>query len=233
LALASAGYDVVVTYRNKAVRANEIVMQLEQRGGCGLAVACDVTKQDDVVRLYERIMAWSGTLDVLILNASGGLERDLVAADPAYPMHINRDAQVAMLDGALPLMRSGGRVVFITSHWAHLYGEVQQIPAYAPVAESKHAGEVAIRARLPELTELGISLIVVTGDLIEGTITPKLLARSAPSHVSQWREGREQLPTVEEMGQAIAEAATDASLKSGATIVVGRSLDAIRDESAE
>ena len=84
------------------------------------------------------------------------------------------------LDGALPLMTDGGVVVFVTSHWAHLYGQVEQIPAYEPVAESKHAGEVALRARMDELAARGIRLIVVTGDLIEGTITPKLLERTSP-----------------------------------------------------
>jgi len=34
-----------------------------------------------------------------VLNASGGLERDLLAADPDYPMHINRDAQVLVTTG--------------------------------------------------------------------------------------------------------------------------------------
>src|SRR6185437_14331632 len=97
-----------------------------------------------------------------------------------YPMRINRDAQINAFHGALPLMTQGGVVVFVTSHWAHLYGQVEQIPAYEPVAESKHAGEVALRARKDELAARGIRLIVVTGDLIEGTITPKLLERTAP-----------------------------------------------------
>ena len=37
-------------------------------------------------------------------------------------MHINRDAQIDMLERALPLMPRGSTVVFVTSHWAHLYG---------------------------------------------------------------------------------------------------------------
>jgi hypothetical protein len=47
-------------------------------------------------------------------------------------MHINHDAQLALLDGALPLMPRGATVIFVTSHWAHRYGEVEQFPAYAP-----------------------------------------------------------------------------------------------------
>jgi hypothetical protein len=39
----------------------------------------------------------------------------------------------------------GGVIVFVTSHWAHLYGQMEQLPAYKPIAESKYAGEQALR----------------------------------------------------------------------------------------
>ena len=121
-----------------------------------------------------------GRLDVLVLNASGGLERERVAADPLYPQRINRDAQVALVEAARPIMPAGSTVVFVTSHWAHLYGRVEQLPAYEQVASTKYAGEQALRAQQDMLAAAGIRLLVVTGDLIEGTITPKLLERVTP-----------------------------------------------------
>ncbi len=121
--------------------------------------------------LVAEIARWTGGLAAPGLNASGGLERDLVAADPDYPLRINRDAQVALLERARPLLSAGSTVVFVTSHWAHGYGEVEQLPAYEPVAASKHAGERAVRALIAALVEQGVRVIVVTGDLIEGTIT--------------------------------------------------------------
>ncbi len=225
-ALADCGYDVAITYRNKAARALEVVSEMKQLGVRAMAVGCDITRQADLASLFGTLKEWSGKLDLVVLNASGGLERDLLAADPAYPMHINRDAQLALLDEALPLMHEGGTVVFVTSHWAHLYGQVQQIPVYAPIAETKFAGEQALRARQEGLASLGIRLIVVTGDLVEGTITPKLLERAAPG-LSNYRRGQiGQLPTATEMGKAIALAATDRSLPSGHTVVVGGTLAA-------
>lgn len=231
IALAERGYDIVITYRNKAARADDVVTHITQRGGHSLALACDVTQQVEVERLFAQVKAWGGQLELLILNASGGLERDLVAADPEYPMHINRDAQLALVDRAMPLMLAGGTVVFVTSHWAHLYGQVAQIPAYAPVGESKYAGEQALRQRQPELTNKGIRLIVVSGDLIDGTITPKLLERSAPTVIDQRRHAigatLGQLPTATKMGEAIADAATDATLPGGHTVIVGGSLESL------
>jgi hypothetical protein len=122
-------------------------------------------------------------------------------------------------------MTNGGVVIFVTSHWAHLYGQVEQIPAYEPVAASKHAGEVALRARMDELAARGIRLIVVTGDLIEGTITPKLLERTSPGLEQDRRTAHGPLPSAQEMGQVIANAAVDASLPSGHIIVIGAPLD--------
>ncbi len=228
LALASRGYDVALTYRNKAARAAEVATEVERCGGRGLAVACDITEQSQVEALFETLRTWAGRLDVLVLNASGGLERDLLAADPEYPMRINRDAQVAVVEAALPLMPSGATVVFVTSHWAHLFGRVPQLPHYDGVAESKHAGEVALRARQAELAGRGIRLLVVTGDLIEGTITPKLLERKSPGLAAFRQREMGKLPTADEMGEAIARAATNPALPSGHTLVVGGSLESLQ-----
>jgi NAD(P)-dependent dehydrogenase (short-subunit alcohol dehydrogenase family) len=227
LALAAHSYNVAFTYRNKRARADRVAAGINALGVRVLAAQCDITHSDEMDTLYAQIAEWSGTLDALILNASGGMERGLVAADPDYPMRINRDAQMMALDGALPLMSDGGVVVFVTSHWAHLYGQVEQIPAYEPVAESKHAGEVALRARMDELASRGIRLIVVTGDLIEGTITPKLLERTAPGLEQDRRSALGPLPTAQEMGQVIAGAAVDTSLQSGHIIVIGAPLESL------
>ena len=227
LALAGRGYDVALTYRNKAARANEVATQVEQRGAQALTIGCDITQQSEVDRLFNTLREWSDRLDVLVLNASGGLERDLVAADPHYPLRINHDAQLAVLQGALPLMPAGGVIVFVTSHWAHLYGQVEQLPNYAPIAETKHAGEQALRARQALLASHGIRLIVVTGDLVDGTITPKLLERAMPGLADRRRGEVGGLPTAADMGEAIAAAAADTSLPSGHTVVVGGALESL------
>lgn len=231
LALAEAGYDIVLTYRNKAARAEEVAANIARGGQQALPLACDITWTEDVARMLEQVRQWADHLDILVLNASGGMERDLVAARPDYPMLINRDAQLALVNGALPLLRPGGVIVFVTSHWAHLYGQIQQIPAYEPVAKSKYAGEQAVRALQPALAARDIRLVVVTGDLIEGTITPKLLERTAPGLISQRRSTQGDLPTAREMGRTIANAALDSTLASGSTVVIGAPLQSLLSQS--
>jgi len=139
--LARRGFDVAFTYRNKGGRAGEVAADVERVGGAALGLLADITDPAALDAFATAVSAWRTSIELLVLNASGGLERDLVAADPDYPMRINRDAQVATLDALLPLLAREATVIHVTSHWAHLYGRVPQLPDYEPVARSKHAGE--------------------------------------------------------------------------------------------
>ena len=159
LALAARGYDVALTYRNKATRAERVARQAQALGAATLTIGGDMTQPADLARLLAELRAWRGALDALILNASGGLERDALATDPNYPMRINRDAQVALAESALPLLRAGGVIVLVTSHWAVLYGRTPQLPAYEEVARSKHAGEQALRVAGARRTDALLSLV--------------------------------------------------------------------------
>jgi len=148
---------------------------------------------------------WGG-LDVLVLNASGGMESD-VAED--YAMKLNRDAQVGALTAALPLMPAGGRVVFITSHQAHFIREVDTMPEYRPVALSKRAGEDALRAMASDLDAKGVSFVVVSGDMIEGTVTATLLNRIHPGALDERKELAGKIYNVEEFAAEVTRAIVD------------------------
>jgi NAD(P)-dependent dehydrogenase (short-subunit alcohol dehydrogenase family) len=227
LALAGREYDIALTYRNKTARAQEVIAAVTRRNVRGIALACDMTHSGEITSFSRRLKQWTEHLDVVVLNASGGLERELVAADPQYPMHINRDAQLQFIDATLPLLRRGSVIVFVTSHWAYLYGQMEQLPAYEPVAASKYAGEQALRARQDEFAARGVRLIVVTASLVEGTIAPKLIERTTPGLIDWQRTITGTLLTVEEMGREIALAATKTDLPNGSTMVVGAPLQSM------
>ncbi|MGB3306808.1 MAG: SDR family oxidoreductase [Thermomicrobiales bacterium] len=217
--LAERGANVVINYRSKARRAEQVAAEVEAQGVQALIAEADVTDFPAVDAMFARVREVFGTLDLLILNASGGLEKD-VAED--YAMRLNRDSQVNLVKAALPVMADGGRIVFVTSHLAHFHGEKPVMEEYEPVAASKKAGEVALRELIPSLQERAISLVVVSGDLIDGTITPKLLNRMRPGIIEDRRaEAGGWLPTTEDFAKAIVDAAGDASLASGDVVYVG------------
>jgi NAD(P)-dependent dehydrogenase (short-subunit alcohol dehydrogenase family) len=204
--LAEAGADVVINYRNKAPRAEKLATQLRELGVQALVVGADLTDGDSVAAMFAEVERTYGSLDVLVLNASGGMEAGM-AED--YALQLNRDAQVRVLDAALPLMSAGSRVVFVTSHQAHFIRTTPTMPEYEPVALSKRAGEDALRARIPELTERGIEFVVVSGDMIEGTITATLLERANPGAIAARREDAGRLYNVSEFAAEVARAALD------------------------
>lgn len=215
--LAHSGVDVIINYRSKAPRAQSIADAVAACGQRAFLAPADITIAAEVDAMMNVVRA-AGTLDILILNASGGLEKGVA---PDYAMQLNLTAQINLAEAALPLMTRGGRIVFVTSHLAHFYHDNPMDGIYAPVAASKRAGEDALRAKMDEFAAQEISLVVVSGDMIEGTITPKLLERAQRGTIETRREQAGQLPNVEEFAHAIVEAATDENLASGATIYVG------------
>ncbi len=216
--LASHGADVAINFRSKAARASALADEIRARQRQALLVQSDITDDDSVERMMHTISQAFGRLDILILNASGGLEKD---KPESYAMQLNLTAQVRILTAALPLMPRGGCVVFVTSHWAHFYGKKPVYAAYERIAASKRAGENALRERLPELSSRGIRLAVVSGDMIDGTITPKLLERLEPGLIANRRVQAGALPTVEEFAAAIVASVTDTNEPTGRVYFVG------------
>ena len=204
--LAAAGAKVVINYRNKEKRALQLVEKITESGGEAIALGADLTDPESVAQLFAAVREQWGGLDLLVLNASGGMESGM---GEDYAMRLNRDAQVNVLTGALPLLERGSRVVFVTSHQAHFIRTVPTMPEYEPVALSKRAGEDALRAMIPELESAGIEFVVVSGDMIEGTITATLLERANPGAIDARKESAGRLYNVGEFAAEVSLAAIE------------------------
>ncbi len=215
---AKHGANVIINYRSKEKRAEKVANTLTNLGAKTVLTRADLTNTEDLDSSFKLIKKNFNKLDILILNASGGLEK---GKDPDYAMQLNRDAQLEVIKRSLELMPEHGKIVFVTSHLAHFFGEKPIIPGYEAVAKSKKAGETAIRALIPTLEKRKIKVIVVSGDLIEGTITPKLFERVSPGLIDRRREQVGSLPTTYEFANAIVAAASNAELISGSTVYVG------------
>ena len=203
---ADAGARVVINFRNKESRALKLADEIRGNGGTAITVGADLTDPASVRSMMAAVQDEFGGIDVLVLNASGGMESGM-AAD--YAMLLNRDAQIDVLDAALPLLSPGSRVVFVTSHQAHFIRTTETMPEYEPVALSKRAGEDALRARIEELQASGIDFVVVSGDMIEGTITATLLERANPGAISARKDAAGRLYNVSEFAAEVAAAAVD------------------------
>lgn len=216
--LAARGDHVVVNYREKAKRAQALADSIRHAGGSASIAGADISDADSVRALVAGIVEEFGRLDVLVLNASGGLE---LHAGPDYAMALNRDAQERLVRLAVPHMPFGSRIVFVTSHQAHFHGH-KPVPAeYEPIAASKRAGEDVLRAMIPELIARGVALHVVSGDMIDGTIIVQLLERRNPDAVTARRD-HGTLPTVTEFATAVSLATTSPADPGHTTYIGGQ-----------
>src|SRR6266446_3812868 len=74
LALGQAGADVVVNYVSNDEAAQQVVEDIKQSGVQAYAHKADVSKEDQVQAMFQRMFQEFDTIDILINNA--GLQRD-------------------------------------------------------------------------------------------------------------------------------------------------------------
>lgn len=69
LLAAKEGYAVVVNYHKNKGSADTVVSQIKNEGGSAVAIQADITKEQDVTRLFNETKRVFGNLDILINNA--------------------------------------------------------------------------------------------------------------------------------------------------------------------
>jgi glucose 1-dehydrogenase len=83
IALCQAGADVVINYRSGDEEAMRVVEDATHCGcktnGRAIVHKADVSKEDEVRAMYERMFAEFGTIDILVANA--GLQKDATFED--------------------------------------------------------------------------------------------------------------------------------------------------------
>ncbi len=115
---ARRGADVAVSAR-RLDRLEAVVNEIDASGRRGLAVACDVTQDEDVARAVDEVLARFGRLDVAIANAGfsvvGRLEQ-LSDADLRRQFDTNVFGAMSTARHALPaLRRTRGRLGLVSS----------------------------------------------------------------------------------------------------------------------
>ncbi len=77
--LAKAGAAVLVNYRSEKDAAEKIVSDILGDGGEAIAVGADVSKEEDVLRMFDQMYQSFGGIDILVSNA--GLQKDSAFVD--------------------------------------------------------------------------------------------------------------------------------------------------------
>ena len=123
LALAEAGAQVLVHYGRGAKEAAAVVTEIAKAGGRADAVAADLAAPDGAHQLARQVRAAVGDrLDILVANA--GISKpstieETTVADFDQLFAINVRAPFFLVQQLLPILRSGGSVILLSSLAAH------------------------------------------------------------------------------------------------------------------
>lgn len=118
LAFGREGARVVVCYREQEGLAHDVVRELTNQGGTGLAVRLEVTDRESIRTALRSVIETLGTVDVLVNNA--GINRpsdfDTISdEDWEAVMHVNVTGLFRVTQEFLPVMRDGGSIINISS----------------------------------------------------------------------------------------------------------------------
>lgn len=74
--LAAAGATVVVNHSSakSADKAQDVLNKIEEADGKGIIYQCDVSKEDEVVKMFADVIQQFGTVDILVNNS--GIQQD-------------------------------------------------------------------------------------------------------------------------------------------------------------
>src|SRR5712692_5595727 len=117
--LAAEGASVVVNYASSKSGADAVVKRITQKEGKAVTVQADVSKSEDIQRLFAETQKAFGKLDILVNNA--GIY-EFAPLEAITPEHFHKQYNLNVLglllttqEGVKLIGSEGGRVVTISS----------------------------------------------------------------------------------------------------------------------
>jgi 3-oxoacyl-[acyl-carrier protein] reductase len=164
--IAAAGAAVVVNYASSRAGAEAVVQRIRQAGGKSVAVQADVSKPDDIRRLFAETKKAFGKLDLLVNNA-GVYEFAPLEAISAEHFHKHFDLNVLGLllttqEAVKHFGPSGGSIVNISSVAA-----TSALPNASVYSGTKAAVDAITRSLAQELGPRKIRVNAVSPGMVE------------------------------------------------------------------
>ena len=181
LKLAREGAIIAVHYFQNHEAAADTLARVRELGSDGVIVRADVSKIDDLTRMFAEIRDTFGTLDIFVNNASSDL-----ATFYQPPLEITLDKWVMAFDTqarafmvavkqAVSLMSSGGRIIAITFAPGGRTGSWQP---WIAMGSAKAALESACRYFAVALAPRGITVNAISPGLTEDSVLNSLPAET-------------------------------------------------------
>jgi len=171
LKLGESGIDVLLTYRESADRANEVVRTLRELGRRAAALPLDLAKSHSFAAFSQGVretlaVEWQKEhFDYLVNNGGIGLYAPFdqtSEADFDALMNVQLKGTFFLTQALLPLMADGGKIVNVSTGLTRF-----SLPGYAAYAVMKGGVEVLTRYLAKELGPRGIAVNTIAPGAIE------------------------------------------------------------------
>jgi NAD(P)-dependent dehydrogenase (short-subunit alcohol dehydrogenase family) len=208
--LAEAGTFVYIVGRRQSILDNAA----RELGPNVRAIAADVSKKGDMVRVASVIQEEKGNLDIIFSNAGYYQGRPLEEVSEEFldaMLNVNLKGQLFTVQAMLPIMNKGGSIILTSSMTAFI-----GLPQYTAYAATKAAVVGMARVWTTELRSRNIRVNVISPGAIptEGYetvqgMTPEQVRNFAEKCAAEIPVGR--VGRAEEIGDAVVFLASDAS----------------------
>ncbi len=175
--LAAAGARVVVNYAGSREAAEAVVAAIQQQGGQAMAVQADVSKADDVKRLFDEAIGQFGQLDVLVNNAGvmiTKLLKDTTDEDFTRQFDTNVRGTFNTLREAATRLADNGSIINFSSSVDRI-----MLPTYSTYVATKAAVEQLTRVFAKEVGARGIRV----NSISPGPTNTELFVKGKPQEV--------------------------------------------------
>ena len=210
LKLAESGARVAVHYYANNAAAKETLERIRKHGSDGFLVQADLSRVDDVRRLFGDVKQRFGSLDVFVANGRPELakfyQKPLEISLEAWDQALDSQAKAFLVgvQQAAPMMSAGGRIVAVT------YAPGAQRGTWQPwiaMGSAKAAMESLVRYFAVALAPRGITVNSISPGLTDDSVFNGLPSEVQEIgrnwHASGWTPmGR--MGTPEDIGNAVA-----------------------------
>lgn len=188
LKLAQEGVNIAVHYYQNQRAANDTLARVRDYGAQGIVVQADVSRPDEITRMFQAVRAEFGKLDIFVSNA-----RPEVPAFFTAPMEITLDQWDIAFDSqakaflvgareAVPLMSKGGRILAITYAEGSRTGGLQP---WVAMDSAKAALESMVRYFAVALAKRGITVNAISPGWTEDSVL-NTLPTQAQELIRNW-----------------------------------------------
>jgi NAD(P)-dependent dehydrogenase (short-subunit alcohol dehydrogenase family) len=190
LKLAEHGVNIAVHYFSQVEGASETLARVKEMGAGGFLVQADITRPEEIDRMFDQVRQEFGSLDIFVSNARPELSAFYLAPLALSLEHwraaMDSQAQAFLLAAqrVAQLMPDGGRIIAISYSPSTRTGSWQP---WSAMGAAKAAQEALVRYFAVALGRRAITVNVISPGPIEDSVVSRLPTEVFQS-IKAWHE---------------------------------------------